>query len=143
MEIEKKKMDARQDLDPKQWGPHTWAFLHAIADGAPENPTPEEFLAYSAVFDAIPTILPCQKCRQHAKERLDKTPISYMNGSDLRRSLWEFHNDVNVSLKKPIKPFDCCVNKEYLKPKTNKMFIIVLFVILVLLMISMGYLSCR
>ena len=143
MEIEKKNIDARQDLDPKQWGPHTWAFLHAIADGAPENPTPDEYIAYSAVFDALPTILSCQKCRQHAKERLDKFPISYLNRSDLRRSLWKFHNDVNVSLKKPTKSFDCCESKEYLKPKTNTIFILLLFAILILLLIWMGYLSCK
>ena len=143
MEIEKNKNDSRRDLDPKQWGPHIWATLHAIAEGAPENPTPEEYIAYRNIFHALPTILPCEKCRHHAKQRLEATPISYKSGHDLKRSIWDFHNDVNKSLGKPTQSFACCENKEYLKQNNNKIFIILLSILLIMFMIFIAYSNCK
>tara|TARA_Y100001970_G_C14104557_1_gene787361 strand:+ start:782 stop:1219 length:438 start_codon:yes stop_codon:yes gene_type:complete len=120
----------RSDLNPQKWGLHAWAFLHAVADGAPENPTQEEKAKFQSFFDALPFVLPCTKCRNHLKRKYDSGKrIVYNSKDNLRLDLWALHNLVNVDLGKKEIPFDCC-SESYMLDNQKVVYMTIACVIL-------------
>jgi hypothetical protein len=91
-------------IEPHIWGPSLWASIHLICLGAPEVFKGEQ-LSYRKFFDALPYVIPCDKCRQHLIENLEKHPmdVSAMSGGKALFA-WsvELHNIVNRSLGKPV-----------------------------------------
>ena len=91
----------RRDLRPEAWGPSTWRCLHAVAEGAPDSPSPEERIALRAFVDALPELLPCAKCRRHLRELYARGLRPRVESREaLSRDLWELHNAVNAALGK-------------------------------------------
>lgn len=85
-------------------GQSTWLLLHAIADHFPLDE--EEGRQYEKDVVAFLTLLarlyPCENCRAHMKTYFDKCPPRFDNRAHAVRWVFNFHNEVNRQLKKPI-----------------------------------------
>ena len=144
----------RQDIPPKKWGPKYWAMLHAAADAAPskEEMTEAERGAYEKLFDALPYILPCTKCRKNLKEKYDGGwRPSTESRESLRRGVFDLHNAVNRALGQPeLENIDDCANA-YTAPPPEMVDLqtkyvvacILLLVIVGLLTLMLTVSSCR
>lgn len=91
-------------LEPVTWGPHVWAAIHIICLGAPEVFQGNDHLSYFKFFDSLPYVLPCEKCREHLKQHMEKNPIdAALSGGRSTLFSWsvKLHNAVNRSLNKP------------------------------------------
>ena len=91
------------------WGPGAWEFLHSITFNYPNHPTPKEKQQTRQFFHLLKYVLPCERCRQHYTEGIEKImPIEphLKNQETLSRWLVRFHNTVNKRLGKPIMSYD-------------------------------------
>jgi len=82
----------RKNLEPRFWGPGAWKFLHDCVYAVDE--TSRE--AYNNMLALLPDILPCSKCRKHAREYITEHPPSA--STDLKEWLTTF--ELIVSLRK-------------------------------------------
>ena len=90
-------------IEPHIWGPSAWATIHLICLGAPEVLQADQ-LSYKKFFDALPYVLPCEKCRKHLIQHLEKNPMdAALAGGRSTLFAWsvELHNAVNEMLSKP------------------------------------------
>jgi hypothetical protein len=86
------------------WGPPMWLMIHIIALGYPKKPTYADKKAAKEFFESLQFLLPCEICKTHLKVHLRKHPITPF--LDRRDDLFKYtvmlHNEVNISLNKPI-----------------------------------------
>lgn len=95
-------------MDPEVWGPKLWFVIHTIALNYPENPSYDDVRNVESFFNSLKYNIPCDKCRIHYTERIEKNPIiNHLSNSDtLFRYTIELHNDVNISLGKRTYTYD-------------------------------------
>jgi hypothetical protein len=86
----------------ESFGPRTWDHLHVWGLGYPNDPTPEQRANCLSYIFALQKTLGCMSCSRHMLQRLQKKPLNMANRTTLTISLWEFHNDVNISIHKPV-----------------------------------------
>ena len=95
-------------MDPTVWGPKLWFVIHTIALNYPNNPTYEDKRVMEEFFNNLKSIIPCDKCRIHYRQRLERNPI--INYLDNKESIFRYtinlHNQVNKSLNKKIYSYD-------------------------------------
>lgn len=100
------------ECPPNYWelGQATWTYLHTMAAYYPENPSAKLQASMPSFIHTFAEIYPCESCRDHMIQYVEKNPPRVKNNIEL--SLWfcEFHNDVNRTLGKP--PVPC--NAKYL-----------------------------
>jgi hypothetical protein len=91
-------------LSPVVWGPVFWATIHITALAYPQKPTYADKKAAKEFFESLPFLLPCSVCKEHLKVHLRKQPITTF--LDRRDDLFKYtvmlHNEVNISLNKPV-----------------------------------------
>jgi FAD-linked sulfhydryl oxidase len=91
-------------MDTKIWGPSAWRFMHSITLNYPEFPTKEDQSTYKIFFESIKNVLPCNTCKAHYKENLNKYPLT-PQVLKTRRTLvcWliDLHNLVNLASDPP------------------------------------------
>lgn len=90
-------------IEPHIWGPSAWATIHMICLGAPDVLEAHQ-LSYKKFFDALPYVLPCEKCRKHLVQHLEKHPMdAALAGGKSSLFAWsvDLHNAVNEMLGKP------------------------------------------
>lgn len=89
---------------PQVWGPPFWFTIHITALAYPQKPTYAEKKAAKEFFESLPFLLPCSICKTHLKTHLRKHPITpYLDRrDDLFKYTVMLHNEVNISLNKPI-----------------------------------------
>lgn len=95
----------------EEWGNACWYLFHTLAEKL--SPDQESEIPY--LFNEIKNIcgnLPCPECSKHALSMLDTVrPNSVKTKEDLIHCLLEFHNSVNIKLKKPIFTIEECRQK--------------------------------
>jgi hypothetical protein len=137
-------------MDPEVWGPKLWFVIHTIALNYPDNPSYDDVRNTENFFNSLKTNIPCDKCRMHYTERLDKTPIiNHLSNSDsLFRYTIGLHNDVNISLGKRTYNYDEVIEiykREYNTNETkasfvfNKITIGIIILLLVVVFIVIYY----
>jgi hypothetical protein len=89
------------------WGKPTWTFLHIL----PEKINDANFgIVKDSIIRVIVTIcnnLPCPTCSDHAKQYMKNVNwTSIRTRDDLRKMLYNFHNDVNKRKGYAEYPFD-------------------------------------
>jgi hypothetical protein len=91
-------------LPPTVWGPVFWHTIHIIAIGYPTNPTYGDKRAAKEFFEGLQFLIPCEMCRKHYRENLQKMPITphLDKKTDLFRWTVQLHNEVNKATGKPI-----------------------------------------
>tara|TARA_B110000285_G_C14987557_1_gene544618 strand:+ start:499 stop:963 length:465 start_codon:yes stop_codon:yes gene_type:complete len=118
-------------MDPNIWGPKLWFVIHTLALNYPDNPTYEDKRVMEEFFNNLKYTIPCEKCRIHYRQRLERDPI--INYLDNKESIFRYtinlHNQVNKSLGKKIYTYEEVVqfykeqyNKDSVKPE-NKSFL--------------------
>jgi hypothetical protein len=90
-------------IPPPVWGPFFWHTIHIVAIGYPTNPSYAHKRAAKEFFEGLQFLLPCEVCRQHYRQHLQKMPITphLDRREDLFRWTVELHNEVNRALGKP------------------------------------------
>lgn len=82
------------------WGRATWNFMHHMVNGLKEERTD----LIQPILNIIRNIcrnLPCPGCSDHATVLLNRLNLnSIKTKRDLVRCMYEFHNKVNVRIKK-------------------------------------------
>jgi hypothetical protein len=89
---------------PETWGAQSWTFLHAVAAGFPETPSEEDREHYQNFFQDLHYVLPCNECKRHFGEVLEKMPLTdavLINRKTFNRWIMEVHNTVSRDLQKP------------------------------------------
>lgn len=111
-------------MDPTVWGPKLWFVIHTFALNYPDNPTYENKRVMEEFFNNLKHSIPCNKCKIHYTQRLERNPI--INHLDSKQSLFKYtidlHNQVNKSLGKKIYTYDEVVQiyKEHYNPNLVK-----------------------
>jgi hypothetical protein len=97
--------------NPNEWGPILWNILHILAERCGrDHPTvdTEQARCFDYVIQALPFILPCAECSEHAHTYIASRPFRSLGktGAELstyvRLWLLEFHNTVRLRQGKPI-----------------------------------------
>ncbi len=89
------------------WGIPTWIFLHTLV--AKINPEKYDHIKIQLLqyVTSICNILPCPTCREHASQYMKKIKIQMLPNLDsFKKMLFDFHNQVNLRLKKKIYTYD-------------------------------------
>jgi hypothetical protein len=95
---------------PMVWGPSFWFTLHNSASGYPVNPTSYVIERMKGVILAIPILLRCEVCKEHATTYIEKYVDKLDEICGSRDSLFkffvDFHNAVNIRHDKPVLSYD-------------------------------------
>ena len=93
-------------MNPNVWGKYQWTAIHFSALGYPWNPAPSVKNSFKTYFmDVLPSILPCESCRNHLRQTLSNRPITdrdLQNSDTLFKWTVDLHNSVNERLNKPV-----------------------------------------
>jgi hypothetical protein len=97
----------RNPIDVKtMMGKGTWAYLNIYSAQLPEGTLNENQLEQSiSLITAIVSNYPCLVCKTHAQQYLQDYPLPHAaeitTAGDIQKWMYEFHNAVNIRLKKP------------------------------------------
>jgi len=93
-------------IDPRVWGPAFWFTLHNGASKYPISATPITQNKMKGFILGIPIMLPCDLCKSHAINHIEKHKNKLDDICSGREKLFsffvDFHNIVNVMYNKPI-----------------------------------------
>ena len=81
----------------KYWGPATWTLFHVIAEKLTSDQLIKPIIQ---LIKQICACLPCPTCREHSTTILHNYSMYHTINTvnDLKRFIWEFHNQVNKKL---------------------------------------------
>jgi len=65
----------RINIDATTWGPKGWFFIDTIITSYPNNPTNEDMRLFKKFLVSLKDVLPCEKCRYHYNDFLEKNPL--------------------------------------------------------------------
>lgn len=135
-------------MNPKLWGPHAWIFLHYITLGYPDCPDKQSKEAYKNFFINIKDILPCDTCKKHYSENIEKYPLTdkIMDSKErLFKWLVDLHNEVNKKNGKKEMTYKDALERFEDKSNYKKeiISIIIIMVILLFVLLSLGYVLLR
>ena len=105
--------DTDQLVDPLQWGPILWRYLHCLSEkvGTSGNKILDTDQAnyMETLINMLPVIIPCLDCQAHAATYLAANPLPMLRGlygselqSTVRNWVFLFHNAVRVQKNQPI-----------------------------------------
>ena len=149
----------RINIDSNIWGPKAWFFIDTIILSYPNNPNYEDIKIYKEFILSLEKLLPCEKCRKHFGNFINKNPLDesiLSSKPNLIKWILKCHNSVRKIQKKDAITLDdfysyyakennLQINKETSEVKSNvieKFFlpnyvsvvaIICIFVVLILL----------
>jgi len=133
------QINALFNIDPKVWGPSTWATLHFLALKADAFQEHDSFQKY---VEILSTLLPCESCRNDFQMWLKVHPTPSV-GSTFEWTV-DLHNHVNKKLGKGLLSYaearsawasdlcsyKCSISKEPTNLSTNLIILTSLVVIL-------------
>ena len=125
------------------WGPPAWTFLHTVTYNYPENPTEDDKRNFYNFFDSLQHVLPCEKCKGHYKQNIQKYDLNNSLGSrqDLVKWLIDLHNDINKDNGKPVWSYSEVYNKyQDMYKSGSNMNKVLIFVILCIVLILIFFL---
>lgn len=92
------------NLEPEIWGPHFWLTLHFISSTYSNSPNQSVKSAMKSFIQTLPMFLPCKECQDHAFQHIKKSNLNKIvqNRKELFTFFFNFHNNVNQRLNKPL-----------------------------------------
>lgn len=66
----------RINIDGATWGPKGWFFIDTIVLSYPDFPSSKDKEEYKNFIKATQKVLPCEKCRKHFRNYIEKNPIN-------------------------------------------------------------------
>jgi len=104
------KLSNLTNRSPEVWGPHFWFTLHNGALNYPSLANPLCIERMKNFIIGIPVMIPCETCKEHATAYIEsnKDYLDYICASrdKLFKFFVDFHNYVNIRLKKPEMSYD-------------------------------------
>lgn len=104
------KLSNLTNRSPEVWGPHFWFTLHNGALNYPSLANPLCIERMKNFIIGIPVMIPCETCKEHATAYIEshKDYLEHIcSGRDkLFKFFVDFHNYVNIRLKKPEMSYD-------------------------------------
>jgi hypothetical protein len=93
-------MEIGKGLLPSCWGPMLWGGLHSIAYAY--NPQIDKDNYYN-FFSNLGSVLPCEECRVHYSQNVNKQElaIALESNENLFRWVYDLHNKVNLQTGVP------------------------------------------
>lgn len=89
-------------MEKHLWGPAIWYFFHGIAEKINTDKFNDQKNNLFNILNIVCDNLPCPECSEHAISEIRKINIQNVTSKDLYKDLLlEFHNRVNIRLKKP------------------------------------------
>jgi len=64
------------NIDPMTWGPKAWFFIDTAITAYPLDPSNEDIRGFKSFLTSLKYVLPCEKCRKHYSEYLEKNPLN-------------------------------------------------------------------
>ena len=84
------------------WGPATWSMLHCLVLKLKDDAPIQTINSVKILIVSICDNLPCPYCAAHARTIIEKSNFNKIGDLlSLRVFIFEFHNKVNETLKKP------------------------------------------
>lgn len=95
-------------INPEIWGPVFWNTINILAINYPEKPNIQDQNNITSFLTNLKNILPCEKCRNHYKENIEKFPISQALTSRSNFIKWviDIHNSINKTHGKKVLTYD-------------------------------------
>lgn len=91
-------------ITKNDWGPAIWMMIHFFS----ANLKKDKIKYYNEFIKSLTYVIPCEVCRKHLRNNLNKYPLILNENSD-NYSIFEWscnlHNIVNKQLKKTIYPY--------------------------------------
>ncbi|MDA9846622.1 Erv1/Alr family FAD-linked sulfhydryl oxidase [Flavobacteriaceae bacterium] len=133
-------------VSPEIWGPPLWYQMHMKTFEYPNNPSQKDKDNIREFFRGIINLLPCEACKEHYIEFLQKRPIRYQydNRDSLIKWLIDFHNEVNSRTGKRVLSYQEA--RSIYEPQTQNgggSNIIIFLIILIILIICFQKLNKR
>tara|TARA_B100000963_G_C22612217_1_gene665445 strand:- start:212 stop:619 length:408 start_codon:yes stop_codon:yes gene_type:complete len=130
-------MIVKNNINPNIWGPKFWYTWHAVAFGYPDNPTDVDKQNYKNFYINFSYVLPCEACSKDSYSRIKSVnwDNTLMSRDNLVKWTYEYHNDINLKLEKPIftdKDFKDKMLSKKLK-NSYKEYMIIIFLVLYIL----------
>ena len=125
------------------WGPPAWTFLHTVTYNYPENPTEDDKRNFYNFFMSLQHVLPCDKCKGHYKQNIQKYDLKNSLGSrqELVKWLIDLHNDINKDNGKPVWSYSDVFNKYQDMYKSDSLINkVIIFVIICIVSILIFFL---
>jgi len=125
------------------WGPPAWTFLHTVTYNYPENPTEDDKRNFYNFFMNLQHVLPCEKCKAHYKQNIQKYDLKNSLGSrqELVKWLIDLHNDINKDNGKPVWSYSDVYNKYQDMYKSDSVINkVLIFIILCIVLILIFFL---
>ena len=135
-------------MNPKIWGPSGWIFLHSITLNYPDNPSQKDKQNYKHFFESLQFTIPCEKCKTHYQENLQKYSLdnALNNKETLFNWLVNIHNEVNEKNNKDILSYDKVkqIYKDlYSNKKNNKKRYFFLSIVLIIIIFYLIINKCQ
>jgi len=105
-----------EGIDKESLGRAGWTILHSISASYPVTPSVDEQKDVNQFVHLFAKLYPCEPCAYGFQEIIKENPPDVTSHSAFALWLCNAHNQVNVSLNKPI--FDC--NLESIQSKWGK-----------------------
>ena len=104
------------NLEPVIWGPHFWNMFHFISSTYDNKPNQSIKSTMKNFIQSIPVFLPCKECQDHAFDFLCSSDLDKVieNRKELFTFFFNFHNTVNLRLKKPLMKIEDALKKYYI-----------------------------
>lgn len=113
------------NLEPNIWGPHYWATLHFISSTYDNNPNQSIKSNMKNFIQSLPVFLPCKECQDHAFDYIKQFNLNHViqNRKELFTFFFNFHNNVNKRLKKPLMSMEDALNKYYIPIEEHHLYL--------------------
>jgi hypothetical protein len=98
-------------LSPLLWGREAWHFIHLVALTYPDKPTQEDVKEYHQFFESLGSVLPCEFCAHHYREKIKVNPPKLGSQMELFQWTVDIHNSVNKDNKKKIFTYEQAFNE--------------------------------
>ena len=84
------------------WGSPTWIFFHSFIECIKPEFYKQNISTIISIIKSVCSLLPCPYCVQHAKEVMKFLNIRRVPTKEhMKQFLFNFHNTVNIKLRKP------------------------------------------
>ncbi len=92
------------NITKPDWSRPIWFLIHYIAANLPERLSQTQAVSFKAFIVCLRYLLPCEECRYHMGEYINKTEIDpyLITRNTVFYWTWEFHNDVNKRINLPL-----------------------------------------
>ena len=130
------------------WGHHAWFFIDSIVIALPDNISLNLQIQLKNFFFSFSSLLPCEKCRYHFSEYVNKTNMinaDFSKKDTVLKWVNTIHNNIRkknnsepFSIEKTLKYYD----KQYSTESKNSykdIFIIFIFICIVLYLLKYFY----